>query len=207
MAAADTFQISITGRGAHAAKPHDGIDPIVVGAQLVSALQSLVSRNVDPLDQAVLSTTTFHAGSAHNVIPQTAELMGTVRTLREDVREQMIARMQTVCDGIAAAFGAEIVLDYERGYPVTSNPEAGLEFAAEVAAEISGAAQTDMNYPPMMGGEDFSYMLEERPGAYLFLGQGPSAGLHHPHYDFNDEISPIGASFFATLVERAQPVG
>lgn len=206
MAAADQFIITITGRGAHAAKPHDGIDPVVIGAQLVTALQSLVARSIDPLESAVLSVTTFHAGSAHNIIPQTAELMGTVRTLKEDIRMQMIGRMQAVCDGIAATYGAQITLDYQHGYPVTVNSEKGLAFAARVASEISGEAAIDMDYPPMMGGEDFSYMLQKRQGAYVFLGQGPSAGLHHPEYDFNDAISPIGASFFARLVETAQPL-
>ncbi|MEL6583857.1 MAG: M20 aminoacylase family protein [Pseudomonadota bacterium] len=206
MAAADVFTIRITGNGAHAAKPNEGTDPIVVGAQMVTALQTLVSRNIDPLKSAVLSVTTFHAGTAHNIIPESAVLQGTVRTLDAEMQQFMIDRMHMVVENIAAAFGATAVLDYERGYPVTVNHADALEFAADVAREVSGDAGVEVDTAPMMGGEDFSYMLEERRGAYLFLGQGESAGLHHPHYDFNDEISPVGASYFAKLVERAQPL-
>ncbi|MEL7216547.1 MAG: M20 aminoacylase family protein, partial [Pseudomonadota bacterium] len=205
MAAADTFSIKITGLGAHAAMPHLGVDPIVIGSQIVTAFQSIVSRNTDPMQSAVISVTTFHAGSAHNVIPGDAELGGTVRTLDEAVRDGIIARMGGIVEGIAAAHGATGVLDYQKGYPVTVNDASATDFAARVAAEIAGEANVSLEAPAMMGAEDFSYMLQARKGSYIFLGQGESAGLHHPEYDFNDAIIPVGASYFAKLVETAQP--
>ncbi|WP_316013139.1 M20 aminoacylase family protein [Roseobacter sp. HKCCA0434] len=207
MAAADTFTIAVTGKGAHAAMPHQGIDTVLVACQIAQGLQMIVARNTDPLKSAVLSITTIHSGSAHNVIPETAELGGTVRTLDEEVRELVIARMEEVASNIAAAHGAKATLDYQRGYPVTVNHPAETEFAAGVARAISGEDAVDTDVAPMMGAEDFSYMLERRPGAYLFLGGGGGAGLHHPEYDFNDEISPIGASWFVKVVETAQPAG
>ncbi|MBB5514961.1 hippurate hydrolase [Rubricella aquisinus] len=205
MAAADTFEIKVTGKGAHAAMPHFGVDSVQVAVQIASALQLIVSRNTDPLESAVVSITQIHAGTAHNVIPGEASLSGTVRTLNKDVQEMVIARMSEVAENVAAAHGASAVVDYVRGYPVTVNDPEATDFAAGVAAMVAGEQMVNTDVAPMMGAEDFSYMLEERKGAYFFLGQGESAGLHHPEYDFNDEISPIGASFFVKLVETAQP--
>lgn len=206
MAAADQFEITIRGHGSHAAFPHLSIDPIVIGTQIVQALQSVVSRNADPLEAAVLSVTQFHAGSAYNVIPEDAWLCGTVRALSEDVRLMIERRIGEVAVAIAEGYGATAEVDYKPGYPVTVNDAASVTFAAGVAAEVVGEAKTSTEWQPEMGAEDFSFMLNERPGAYVFLGQGDTAGLHHPEYDFNDEISPIGASYLARLVERAQPV-
>ncbi len=205
MAAADTFEIDVTGLGAHAAMPHKGVDSVLVACQIAQGLQMIVGRNVDPLKSCVLSITTIHSGTAHNVIPETAKLGGTVRTLDEEVREMVIARMAEVAENIAKAHGATAKVTYERGYPVTVNHAAETDFAAGVARAISGEDKVDTDVAPMMGAEDFSYMLERRPGAYVFLGAGGGAGLHHPEYDFNDEISPIGASWFVKVVETAQP--
>ncbi|QPH53714.1 M20 aminoacylase family protein [Pontivivens ytuae] len=205
MAAADTFEIDVTGLGAHAAMPHKGVDSVLVACQIAQGLQMITGRNVDPLKSCVLSITTIHSGTAHNVIPETAKLGGTVRTLDEEVREMVIARMAEVAENIAKAHGAKAEVKYERGYPVTVNHPAETDFAAGVARTISGEDKVDTDVAPMMGAEDFSYMLERRPGAYVFLGAGGGAGLHHPEYDFNDEISPIGASWFVKVVETAQP--
>jgi len=207
MAAADTFSINVVGKGAHAAMPHLGIDTVLVACQIAQSLQMIAARNTDPLKSCVLSITTIHAGSAHNVIPETAELGGTVRTLDEEVREMVIARMEQVATNVAAAHGAQATLNYRRGYPVTVNHPAETEFAAGVARAIVGDDKVDTDVAPMMGAEDFSYMLESRPGAYLFLGSDGGAGLHHPEFDFNDDISPIGASWFVKVVEAAQPTG
>ncbi len=206
MAAADQFDITVKGYGAHAAQPHKSTDPILVGAALAQAMQTIVSRSTDPIDSAVVSITKFHAGTAHNVIPEVATLSGTVRTLNTAVREEIAKRIKTMAEGIAAGFGAAVEVDYRFGYPVTENDPAQTDFAVEVAKELCGKEKTHLERPPVMGGEDFSYMLEKVPGAYAFLGQGDSAGLHHPEYDFNDEAAPVGASFLSMLVERAQPV-
>ncbi len=205
MAAADQFEITLTGHGAHAAQPHASTDPVVVAAALVQALQSIVSRGVDPLEAAVVSVTQVHAGTAFNVIPETAWLCGTVRTLSGDVQAHIETRMGELAELIAGAYGAKAEVIYRRGYPVTVNDAAKTAFAAEVAADVVGAERVAAERAPEMGAEDFSFMLEARPGAYVYLGQGDSAGLHHPDYDFNDEISPIGASYFVRLVETAQP--
>jgi hippurate hydrolase len=205
MAAADVFEITVTGRGAHAAYPHLSVDPVNAAMQLGLALQSLVSREVDPLDQVVLSVTTLAAGSVHNVIPNTARLTGTVRTLDERTRQAMKARIERMVVHLPGAFGASASLDYQFGYPVTVNDGAAAAFAAGVAADVAGAGRVASGRPPEMGAEDFSFMLQRRPGAYVLLGQGPGAGLHHPDYDFNDAVAPVGASFFARLVELAQP--
>ncbi|SOH93713.1 hippurate hydrolase [Monaibacterium marinum] len=205
MAAADTFTIDVTGKGAHAAMPHLGIDTVLVACQIAQSLQMIAARNTDPLKSCVVSITTIHSGSAHNVIPETAELGGTVRTLDEEVREMVIARMEEIATNVAAAHGAVAKVSYRRGYPVTVNHAAETEFAAGVARAISGEENVDTDTAPMMGAEDFSYMLESRPGAYLFLGGGGGAGLHHPEFDFNDDISAIGASWFVKVVETAQP--
>jgi hippurate hydrolase len=205
MAATDEFTIDITGRGGHAARPHDTIDPIIVGTQIVQALQTIASRSVDPIHSVVVSVTKFHAGDAYNVIAETARIGGTVRTLDAGVRDLAEARIRTIVDGVAAAHGARIVLDYDRNYPITRNHAGPTEFAASVAADVVGPARVDLDVPPMMGGEDFSYMLEARPGAFIFVGNGDSAGLHNPAYDFNDDVIPIGSSYWVRLVERAMP--
>jgi amidohydrolase len=203
MAASDEFNITIEGSGGHAAIPHTTVDPIIVAAQLIIALQTLVSRNVDPMRSAVLSVTMLQAGNAFNVIPQTVKLTGTVRTLDEEVRDFMEARLRQVCEGIATTFGAKAEVHYRRGYPVTVNAPAQASFAAEVATEVVGADRVEASADASMGGEDFSYMLRARPGAYIFLGNGKSSDLHSDTYDFNDEIIPVGVSYWVKLVETA----
>jgi hippurate hydrolase len=206
MAAADTFTIHLTGKGGHGARPHDCIDPVVAACTIVQSLQTIVSRNTDPLSQLVISTTQIHTGTTDNVIPETVYINGTVRTFDKEVQQMVVRRMQEIVDGHAASFNLSAELDFEFGYPPTVNDAEKVNFAVEVASEVAGEAGVEPNFPPVMGAEDFSYMLEARPGAYLMLGQGEGAGVHHPLYNFNDEIAPIGASFFARLVERAQPV-
>ncbi|GJD47592.1 Hippurate hydrolase [Methylobacterium crusticola] len=205
MAAADRFTITIEGRGGHAAAPHECIDTVLVAAHVVTALQSIAARNVDPLASAVVSVTTVRAGDAFNVIPQTALLNGTVRTLSEATRDLCEARMGLIAQNVAAAFGATARTEYGRGYPVTDNHPDQAAFMADVAAEVAGEAAVERAVNPMMGAEDFSYMLEKRPGAYIFLGTGEGAGLHHPAYDFNDAATPYGVSLWARMIERAMP--
>ncbi len=205
LAATDEFTIDITGYGSHAAKPHQAVDPIVTGAAMVQALQTIVSRNVDPINSVVVSVTKFHAGDAYNVIAPTAEIAGTVRTLTDANRDLAEKRLREIVAGIAAAHGASAIVDYDRNYPVTRNHARQTEFAARVAAEVVSAPNVDTDTPPILGGEDFSYMLNARPGAFIFIGQGDTAGLHNPAYDFNDEIIPIGCSYWARLVETAMP--
>ena len=205
MAATDEFTFDITGRGGHAARPHGTIDPIIIGTGLVQALQTIVARSVDPIESAVVSVTKFHAGQAHNIIAETAQIGGTVRTLKPEIRDLIEARIRSLVDGFATAHGATIVLDYNRNYPVTKNHPAETAFAVSVAGEIVGTANVAADAPPVMGGEDFSYMLEARPGAFVFIGNGDTAGLHNPAYDFNDEVIPIGCSYWARLVETAMP--
>ena len=202
MASTDSIDIRIEGLGGHAARPHKCIDSVLVGSQLIVALQTIVSRTVDPLESAVISICEFHAGNARNVIPQTAELHGTVRTLTAETRALVEKRVHEVVKGIAQITGAKIDLVYERGYPVTMNHPAQTDFAIQVAKEISGEANVH-EAPPMMGAEDFSYMLEARPGAFIFCGNGDSAGLHHPAYNFNDEAIVHGTSYWIKLVENA----
>ena len=201
MASTDAIDIRIEGLGGHAAKPHKCIDSVMVGAQLITALQSIVSRSVDPLDSAVISICEFHAGNARNVIPQVAELKGTVRTLTAEVRKLVEKRVREVVAGIAQVTGAKIDLVYERGYPVTVNHAAQTDVAAQIAKEIAGDGNVH-EMPPMMGAEDFSYMLEARPGAFIFCGNGNSAGLHHPAYNFNDDAIVFGTSYWIKLVEN-----
>jgi hippurate hydrolase len=201
MASMDEISISIEGLGGHAARPHKSIDPVLTGAQLVVALQSIVSRSVDPLESAVISICMFHAGTALNIIPQTAELEGTVRTLKPKVRDLIEKRMNEVCDGVAALTGTKIALQYKRGYPVLVNHAAQTDIAARVASEIVGDGNVDKTPPPIMGAEDFAYMLEAKPGALIFVGNGDSAGLHHPAYNFNDEAILYGTSYWIRLVE------
>ncbi len=206
MAAADTFHIHVTGKGGHGAYPHECKDPIAAGLGICNALQTIVSRDRKGLDALVVSVTQFHSGTTDNVIPDTAYINGTVRTFDTGVQEMVIARMQAICDGHAAAYGVTVDFTFEKGYPPTINHAREAGFAAAVAREVAGDAMVTEDAEPEMGAEDFSYMLQARPGAYLFIGQGDSAGLHHPEYDFNDAVAPIGASFFARLVELAQPV-
>lgn len=206
MAADDTFHITIKGRGAHAAYPEEGIDPIPVAMQMVSAIYNLRSRVLAGLDNTVISVTQVHAGSADNIIPDTAFVGGTFRTLSAETRKKLAEMLPELVANCAASFGATAKLAFIPGYPITYNDADKTAFAVEIARRIAGHDNVDDDIPPEMGVEDFSYLLEQRPGAYLFLGQGDGPGLHHPKFDFNDEAAPIGASFFAQLVEAAQPV-
>jgi hippurate hydrolase len=206
MAAADHIEIALEGKGGHAARPHLAVDTILVGAQIITALQSIVSRNVDPLQSAVVSICMFQAGHTDNVIPQHARLRGTARSLTPEIRDQLQQRIGEVVDGTARLYGATAKITYHRGYPVLVNHERQTAFAAEVAREIAGGDKVDTDIAPMMGAEDFSYMLAERPGAFIFVGNGDSAGLHHPAYDFNDETIPIGTSYWVRLAETALKV-
>jgi len=203
MAATAEFTITVKGRGGHAAMPHGTVDPIVTASQMVQALQTIAARNVDPIDSVVVSVTKFHAGDAHNVIPQSAELAGTIRTLRDEVGEKARERMRAICEGIAAAHGASVDVDIVVNYPVTFNDPQETEFAAAVAGEVAGAPHVHTSVNPVMGGEDFSYMLEARPGAFIFAGNGDTANLHNPAYDFNDELIPHGISYWVKLTETA----
>ena len=207
MAAVDTATVQITGKGGHGATPQDCVDPVVAVVGMVSAIQTILSRNVHPLDEAVVSVTQIHTGTASNIIPETAMFCATIRSFRPEVRELLKKRFHEIVQGHAAAYGVTAEIDYDWGYPASVNDATEAAFAASVAASVVGEAAVDGNAPREMGSEDFSYMLEARPGAYLFMGTGPGAGLHHPAYDFNDEAAPVGASFFARLVEEAQPVG
>ena len=203
MAAADRITIEIEGRGGHAARPHISVDTILVGAQMINQIQSIVARNVDPLHAAVISICVFQAGSTDNVIPQTALLRGTARSLTTEVRDLLEKRLHEVVAGTAQLYGATAKLTYRRDYPVTRNHERQAAFAASVAAQVVGPERVDDHAAPVMGAEDFSFMLEARPGAFIFVGNGDSAGLHHPAYDFNDETIPIGTSYWIKLVETA----
>lgn len=203
MAAVDTFHINIKGQGGHGAYPQETADPIVAAVGIVNAIQTIVSRNHTSGDDLVVSVTQIHTGSADNIIPDGAYINGTVRTFDKAVQAMVQTRLADIVAGHAAAYAVTAALDYEIGYPATVNDAAKTEFAADVAREVS--AEVDAARRPEMGAEDFSYMLQERPGAYLFVGNGDTAGLHHPAYDFDDTTAPAGASFFARLVERALP--
>jgi amidohydrolase len=203
MAAADRITIEIEGRGGHAARPHIAVDPVLVGAQIINQIQSIVARNVDPLHAAVISICVFQAGTTDNVIPQTALLRGTARSLTPEVRDLLERRLHEVVTGTAHLYGATAKITYHRDYPVTRNHERQAAFAASVAAQVVGDERVDDEVAPVMGAEDFSFMLEARPGAFIFVGNGDSAGLHHPAYDFNDEVIPIGTSYWVRLVETA----
>lgn len=207
MAAVDTFHVHIQGVGGHGAMPHETRDPVMAACGIAQAIQTIVSRNHYALDDLVISVTQIHTGTVDNVIPDTAYINGTVRTFDPKVQTMVQERMAAIVAGQAASYGVTAELDYEIGYPATINDAAKSRFAVEVASEVVGDTRVVADAGREMGAEDFSYMLNARPGAYLFLGQGESAGLHHPKYNFNDEIAPIGASFFARLVERAQPLG
>ena len=203
MAAADEITVTIEGQGGHAAMPHQCVDPVVLGAQILLALQTIASRNVDPLDACVVSVTRFEAGAASNIIPQSAWLNGTVRTLQAATRDLAEKRIREIAAGLAAAAGGRARVEYRRGYPATVNHAAQTEFAAKVARKVVGESRVDSNVAPVMGAEDFSFMLEARPGAFIFLGNGDSAKLHHPAYDFNDAALPYGMSYWVELVETA----
>jgi len=202
MAAVDTLSVEVTGRGGHGAHPEETIDPIAAIVQMVSALQTVVSRNRRGIDALVISVTQIHAGSADNIIPETGWFCATVRSYSPEVRDMAETRCRAIVEGVAAAMGVKAAIFYERFYPATVNHPREFDFAMQVAGEVGSSTQ---ECDPAMGAEDFAYMLEKRPGAYLFLGQGEGAGLHHPRYDFNDAVAPVGASYFARLVERAQP--
>jgi len=205
MASTDHVDIEIEGIGGHAAAPHKTIDPVLAGSQLIVALQSIVSRAADPLESAVISICQFKAGEARNVIPQTATLMGTVRTLTPQMRDMVEKRVREVVAGIATQSGANISLRYQRGYPVLVNHTAQTETAVRVASEVAGQGHVSLDMPPLMGAEDFAYMLQARPGAFIFLGNGDSAGWHHPAFDFNDDAIVFGTSYWVRLVESQLP--
>ena len=202
LASSTRVEIEVRGTGGHAARPHLCIDPIVLGAQLITNLQSVISRSLDPLDGGVLSITQFHSGTAFNVIPETAQLAGTLRCLNMDTQRLACARIKEVAEGLALANRAQINVTLSEGYPVTKNHAAQAQFAQTIAREIVGDAHVDGQMPPSMSAEDFAFMLQARPGAFLYIGNGESAGLHHPKYDFNDEVLAYGMTFWARLVER-----
>ena len=210
MAAFDIFEITVQGVGAHAAWPHKSIDPIVIGSQMVGALQTVASRRTDPLDSLVVSVTQFHAGETWNIIPESAVIRGTVRSFKKEVQDQAEAEIRRLAEGLAAAQGAAVELRYERRYPAVVNTAPETDFCAAVASDVLGGDKVNQDYPPLMGSEDFAYMLQEKPGCYILLGNGEGDGatgctLHNPGYDFNDDVAVLGASYWARLVETALP--
>jgi hippurate hydrolase len=208
MACADQFDITVRGHGAHAAMPHQGRDPLLAGAALVQSLQGIVSRNVDPLDSAVLSVTRFHAGEAYNIIPDHVDIGGTVRAFKPEVEDLVEAAMERQCAGIGAAYGLQASLDYRRGYPPTVNSLAEAAICQTVLTGMMENERVRNDLPPSMGAEDFAYFLRERPGCYIWIGNGEKEGgcmLHNPHYDFNDDILTLGASYWVRLVEHLLP--
>jgi len=205
MAAADFVTIDIEGRGGHAARPHIAVDAVLTGAHIITAIQSIVARSVDPLKSAVISICMFQAGNTDNVLPQTVQLRGTARSFDPQVRDLIEKRLHEVVEGTATALGAKAKLTYVRNYPVLSNHPRETDFAAAIATEVAGAQQVDTDIPPMMGAEDFSFMLNAKPGAFIWIGNGDSAGLHHPAYNFNDDAIPYGTSYWVRLVEKALP--
>jgi amidohydrolase len=205
MASMDTFEITVRGRGAHAAMPHLGCDSIVIACAVVGGLQMIASRTVSPTDSVVVSATQIHAGDAWNVLPESTVIRGTVRAFKESVRQLARRSIEEIAVGIARAHGALAEMTYTPHYPVTVNAPAETEMAAGVAAGLVGDGRVHRDLDPSMGAEDFAFMLERKPGAYIWLGAGPAEGgkvLHSPHYDFNDEILPVGASYWASLVEK-----
>jgi hippurate hydrolase len=206
MAAADDFDIHITGKGGHGAMPHETADPVMAAVGIATAIQTIVSRNNYSQDNLVVSVTQIHTGSADNIIPDKAYLNGTVRTFDRAVQGMVLARLEEIVAGQAATYGVDAYIDYHVGYPATINDADRTAFAAAVAREISGDAGVNANAGPEMGAEDFAFLLEKRPGSYLFVGNGDTAGLHHPEFDFDDEAAAAGASFFARLIERALPL-
>jgi len=206
MAAADEFTFTLSGVGGHGAEPETAKDPVIAAVALVQAIQTISSRNAYFGDDLVISVTQIHAGTTNNVIPEGSWINGTVRTLDKKVQAMVVHRMEQIAAGVGAAYDVNIVLDYKYGYPATHNHAERTDFAIEVAREVAGDAGVILKEHSGMGAEDFSYMLEKRPGCYLYLGQGDGAPWHHPDFDFNDEVAPIGASFFARVVERASPL-
>jgi amidohydrolase len=205
MAGTCAFEITVRGHGCHAAMPHQGIDSIVTGAQLVQALQTVVSRTLHPCESAVVSVTQFHGGEAWNIIPEEVILRGTIRTFKPEIQEAVERAIERLCSGIAAANGAQIGVHFDHRYPPTVNSLAEAKFCQQVAAEVFGADKVLTDILPSMGAEDFAYMLNEKPGCYVWLGNGPGTGgctLHNPHYDFNDELLTLGASYWVNLVRR-----
>jgi amidohydrolase len=208
LASADLVEIKVIGKGGHGgAGPHKAVDSVLIGSQIVGALQSIVARNVDPLKSAVISITQFNAGTAFNIIPETAELKGTVRTLDPGVRDLVERRIGEVADSIARAYGGSAETKYTRMYPVTMNHAREAAVAADVARDVVGAERVNDNAVPLMGGEDFAFMLEARPGAFVFLGMGDGNDCHHPAYRFNDNVLGHGASYWVRLVEKTMPAG
>jgi hippurate hydrolase len=205
LAAADRFTIRIAGKGAHAMAPHTSIDPVLIAAHTITALQSIASRSINPIEAVVVSTCMVHAGDAFNIIPEHATLTGTVRTLSEQVRDIVEARLVGLAEGTAAAFGATASVTYERAVPVTMNDPKKTRLAVRVAREIAGDSKVQDNVPPAMGAEDFAHMLKQRPGAYIFLGNGPGPGLHTPGFNFNDAALPFGVSYLVRLAEVGMP--
>jgi len=209
MASADFFEIDVLGKGAHGAFPHQGIDPVLIGAEIVLALQRIVARGIDPLQAAVVSVTQFTAGHTTNVIPESARLAGTTRALLPEVQDAIEQAVRQIAQGIAAAHGASVACRYDRRYPPTINTVAETALAADAARTVVGDANVRSDLPPVMGAEDFAWMLRERPGCYVWIGNGREQGgchVHNPHYDFNDEILPIGASYWAALAEQLLPL-
>ncbi|MEM7597388.1 MAG: M20 aminoacylase family protein [Pseudomonadota bacterium] len=206
MAAVDTFHIDITGQGGHGAFPHQTRDPVVAAAGITQAIQTIVSRNHYALDELVVSVTQIHTGSAENIVPEEAYVGGTIRSFDPAVQKMVWRRMEEIVAGQAASYGVTAVLRIDEGYPATINDADKLEFAAEVAREVAQDGHVVTDRAKEMGAEDFSYMLNARPGAYLFLGQGDGPVLHHPGFNFNDDVAPVGASFFARVVERGLPI-
>ncbi|HYM02100.1 MAG TPA: M20 aminoacylase family protein [Stellaceae bacterium] len=205
MASFDIFEITVKGKGTHAALPHLGIDPVIAAAQIATALQTIVSRNTHPLDSAVVSVTQIHGGDTWNVIPDEVVLRGTTRSFKSDVQDRIEAAIRRSAEGVAVAMGASAEVRYERRYPPTINSARETDTAAAIAADVVGERNVDRELQPTMGSEDFAFMLQAKPGCYIFIGNGTgdkATGLHNPHYDFNDEILPIGASYWARLVER-----
>ncbi|WP_432449935.1 M20 aminoacylase family protein [Aliiroseovarius marinus] len=207
MAAVDTLKVTVTGLGGHGAYPHECVDPVPAIVSMVQALQTIVSRNLCPMDDLVVSVTEIHVGTADNVIAESGWFGATIRSFTPEVREMVERRIREIIAGQAASFGVTAEVAYDLGYPPTVNAEAEVAKAAAAARDVSGSDKVSDDAGREMGAEDFAYMLEERPGAYLFVGQGDGPGVHHPKYDFNDDVAPVGASFFARLVERSNPVG
>ena len=210
MASVDTFDLTINGRGGHAAMPDQCIDPILIASQVVSALQSIPSRNTHPVDSVVISVTQIHAGDAYNVIPDSVQMHGTVRTFQPETRKEISSSMLRVAEGVCAAYGGTCELNYMSGYPATINSVVETEISAKAVVDLLGEENIIRNPTPSMGAEDFSYMLEARPGCYVWLGIGPGKGeggcmLHSSRYDFNDDVLPIGASYWVKLVENELP--
>jgi amidohydrolase len=204
MAGTCTFEIAVRGHGCHAAMPHQGIDTLVAASQLVLALQTVVSRNIHPCESAVVSVTQIHAGEAWNIIPDDAVLRGTIRSFNAETQDRVEHAVERLCSGIASAFGAQISVRFDHRYPATVNSATETAICRSVASQLLGPDKVRQNELPSMGAEDFAYMLREKPGCYVWLGNGPGTGgctLHNPHYDFNDDILPLGVAYWVRLVE------